>query len=210
MSRRRSLISSPNTLAAARTRSSSSTSSAVTSGRRPRPARNPRPRTLPPELIQLYAERKRRMGYAFAADTPWQAEFEDNFPYAETDDQLRCIERDQGGHGVAAAHGPSAVRRRRLRQDRGRAARGHEGRARRQAGRHPRADDRAGAAALHDGPQPLPRLPREHRRALPLLAPRSSSARSCPICARARSTLWSARTSCCRRTWSSTTSAFSS
>ena len=29
---------------------------------------------------------------AFAADTPWQAEFEDNFPYAETDDQLRCIE----------------------------------------------------------------------------------------------------------------------
>ena len=32
------------------------------------------------------------MGYAFAADTPWQAEFEDNFPYAETDDQLRCIE----------------------------------------------------------------------------------------------------------------------
>ena len=43
-------------------------------------------------LIQLYAERRRRMGYAFAADTPWQAEFEDNFPYAETDDQMRCIE----------------------------------------------------------------------------------------------------------------------
>ena len=42
-------------------------------------------------LIKLYAERKRRMGFAFAADTPWQAEFEDNFPYAETDDQLRCI-----------------------------------------------------------------------------------------------------------------------
>ncbi|MDR0890423.1 MAG: transcription-repair coupling factor [Oscillospiraceae bacterium] len=42
-------------------------------------------------LIQLYAARKRLMGYAFAADTPWQAEFEQNFPYAETDDQLRCI-----------------------------------------------------------------------------------------------------------------------
>ena len=42
-------------------------------------------------LIKLYAERKRRMGFAFAADTPWQAEFESNFPYAETDDQLRCI-----------------------------------------------------------------------------------------------------------------------
>ena len=43
-------------------------------------------------LIQLYAERKRCMGYAFAADTPWQAEFEQNFLYAETDDQLRCID----------------------------------------------------------------------------------------------------------------------
>ena len=42
-------------------------------------------------LIQLYAARKRREGYAFSADTPWQAEFEDGFEYAETDDQLRCI-----------------------------------------------------------------------------------------------------------------------
>ena len=43
------------------------------------------------ELIQLYAERKRQHGFAFAADSPWQKEFEDNFPYPETDDQLRCI-----------------------------------------------------------------------------------------------------------------------
>ena len=43
------------------------------------------------ELIQLYAARKRQEGFAFAADTPWQKEFEDNFPYPETDDQLRCI-----------------------------------------------------------------------------------------------------------------------
>ena len=43
------------------------------------------------ELIQLYAARKRQEGYAFAADSPWQLEFEDNFPYPETDDQLRCI-----------------------------------------------------------------------------------------------------------------------
>lgn len=43
------------------------------------------------ELIQLYAARKRQPGYAFAADAPWQQEFEDNFPYPETDDQLRCI-----------------------------------------------------------------------------------------------------------------------
>ncbi len=43
------------------------------------------------ELIQLYAARKRQEGFAFAADTPWQREFEDNFPFPETDDQLRCI-----------------------------------------------------------------------------------------------------------------------
>ena len=43
------------------------------------------------ELIKLYAARKRQMGYAFSADAPWQKEFEDNFPYPETDDQLRCI-----------------------------------------------------------------------------------------------------------------------
>ena len=43
------------------------------------------------ELIQLYAARKRQEGFAFSADAPWQREFEDNFPYPETDDQLRCI-----------------------------------------------------------------------------------------------------------------------
>ena len=43
------------------------------------------------ELIKLYAARKRQEGFAFAADTPWQNEFEGNFPYPETDDQLRCI-----------------------------------------------------------------------------------------------------------------------
>ncbi len=43
------------------------------------------------QLIQLYAARKRQKGYAFSPDSPWQQEFEDNFPYNETDDQLRCI-----------------------------------------------------------------------------------------------------------------------
>ncbi len=43
------------------------------------------------ELVQLYAARKRQSGFAFAADAPWQKEFEDNFPYPETDDQLRSI-----------------------------------------------------------------------------------------------------------------------
>ncbi len=48
------------------------------------------------ELIKLYAARKRQEGFAFAADSPWQAEFEDNFPYPETDDQLRCISEIKG------------------------------------------------------------------------------------------------------------------
>ncbi|MBR3555020.1 MAG: transcription-repair coupling factor [Oscillospiraceae bacterium] len=43
-------------------------------------------------LIQLYAERARRPGYAFGPDTVWQQEFEERFEYAETDDQLRAIQ----------------------------------------------------------------------------------------------------------------------
>ena len=30
-------------------------------------------------------------GFAFSQDSEWQKEFEERFPYEETDDQLRCI-----------------------------------------------------------------------------------------------------------------------
>ena len=43
-------------------------------------------------LIQLYAERERLPGHAFAPDSPWMREFEDQFEYTETEDQLRCIQ----------------------------------------------------------------------------------------------------------------------
>ena len=43
-------------------------------------------------LIELYATRQKTAGYAFSKDTPWQKQFEDSFPYTETEDQLRCIE----------------------------------------------------------------------------------------------------------------------
>lgn len=43
------------------------------------------------ELLEISAERQARGGYAFAADSIWQREFEDLFPYEETADQLRCI-----------------------------------------------------------------------------------------------------------------------
>ena len=49
-------------------------------------------REVAKELIELYAKRKNAKGYAYEKDTPWQSEFEDAFPYQETDDQLRCIE----------------------------------------------------------------------------------------------------------------------
>jgi len=44
------------------------------------------------ELLNLYAERKRRQGFQFAVDTDWQREFEDAFPYTETPDQRDAIE----------------------------------------------------------------------------------------------------------------------
>jgi len=43
-------------------------------------------------LIELYAKRKNAKGFAYSKDTAWQKQFEDDFPYTETDDQLRCIE----------------------------------------------------------------------------------------------------------------------
>lgn len=42
------------------------------------------------ELIQLYAERERKKGFAFPKDDNWQQEFEAAFEYEETEDQLRC------------------------------------------------------------------------------------------------------------------------
>jgi transcription-repair coupling factor (superfamily II helicase) len=44
------------------------------------------------ELLNLYAERKRREGHAFEMDTDWQREFEDAFPFTETPDQRDAIE----------------------------------------------------------------------------------------------------------------------
>jgi transcription-repair coupling factor (superfamily II helicase) len=48
------------------------------------------------ELLNLYAERKRREGYSFEHDTDWQREFEDAFPYSETPDQRDAIEFVKG------------------------------------------------------------------------------------------------------------------
>lgn len=44
------------------------------------------------ELVELYAKRQEKQGYQFGPDTVWQQEFEEMFPYEETDDQLTAIE----------------------------------------------------------------------------------------------------------------------
>ena len=47
---------------------------------------------LAKELIELYAKREASTGFVYSPDTPWQKEFEETFPYEETDDQLQAIE----------------------------------------------------------------------------------------------------------------------
>jgi len=49
-------------------------------------------RQIAGELIRLYAARMSSKGFAFSADTVWQRELEDAFPYNETPDQLSCID----------------------------------------------------------------------------------------------------------------------
>ncbi len=49
-------------------------------------------RQIASELIRLYSARMASPGYAFGADTPWQRELEDAFPYVETTDQLAAID----------------------------------------------------------------------------------------------------------------------
>jgi len=44
------------------------------------------------DLLKLYAIRESAKGHAFSKDSDWQSQFEDAFPYEETQDQLRCIE----------------------------------------------------------------------------------------------------------------------
>ncbi len=46
---------------------------------------------LAKDLVELYAIRMSRKGYAYGKDTVWQTEFEEMFPFEETGDQLRAI-----------------------------------------------------------------------------------------------------------------------
>ena len=120
------------------------------------------------ELINLYAERKRRAGYAFPHRRRVAARLRARVPVhgdARPDGGDRA---DEGRHGGGAPDGPPDLRRRRLRQDRGRAARRVQGRRRRQAGHVPRADDGARPAALRLVLRAPARLPVPDRDGQPL------------------------------------------
>ena len=55
------------------------------------------------DLVKLYAERQAKEGYSYGKDTVWQKEFEELFPYEETEDQLNAIEdtkRDMESHRI--------------------------------------------------------------------------------------------------------------
>ncbi|CAB4550065.1 MAG: transcription-repair coupling factor [Actinobacteria bacterium] len=49
-------------------------------------------REIAQELVVLYQKRVNARGHAFGQDSPWQAEMEDAFPYAETPDQLKALD----------------------------------------------------------------------------------------------------------------------
>ncbi|MCD7735775.1 MAG: transcription-repair coupling factor [Lachnospiraceae bacterium] len=49
-------------------------------------------RSIAQDLVKLYAERQRREGFTYSEDTVWQREFEEMFPFEETEDQLTAIE----------------------------------------------------------------------------------------------------------------------
>ena len=125
-------------------------------------------RDIAQELLRLYAERKMHPGTAYSADTPWQKELEDSFPFEETPDQISAmtdIKRDlespqpmdrllcgDVGYGKTELAMRAAFK---VVQDGRQVAR-------------PRTHDRPGVSTLHDLPPALCAFPGAHRNAQPL------------------------------------------
>lgn len=60
-------------------------------------------REIAKDLVELYAARQKQEGYVYGEDTVWQREFEEMFPFEETEDQLLAIEavkRDMQSHKI--------------------------------------------------------------------------------------------------------------
>ena len=113
-----------------------------------RPQGRHRPRRGAARAVRRRAPTRR--GHAFAPDTPWQARDGGELPVRGDARPAAGRRRGQARHGGRPADGPARRRRRRLRQDRGRAAGRVQGDPGRQAGRGPRPDDGPRGAALRD------------------------------------------------------------
>ena len=60
-------------------------------------------RVIAQDLVKLYAQRQKREGFVYSEDTVWQREFEEMFPFEETEDQLLAIEavkQDMQSHKI--------------------------------------------------------------------------------------------------------------
>ena len=162
------------------------------------------------ELIRLYSARmatqgpRLRPGHAVAARARGRLRLRRDARPARRD------RRGQGRHGEAAADGPRHLRRRRLRQDRGRGARGVQGGAGRQAGRRARADDAAGPPAPADLHRADGAVPGDDPGAVALHPAGRRRRDRRTASSTARSTSSSAPTGCCSRPSGSRTSAWSS
>ena len=128
------------------------------------------------ELINLYAERQRRAGHAYDAGLRLAARVRARVPLPRDRRPARGDRADQGRHGVGAADGPPDLRRRRLRQDRGRAASRVQGRGRGPADDGAGAHDDPGPAALRHVLRAAARLPVPDRAAVAVPQRRRSSA----------------------------------
>ena len=164
-------------------------------------------RDMAEELLKLYAAQEGGAGPRLQPRLALAAGVRGRLRVGADTGPAERHRRHQGRHGVADADGSAALRRRRLRQDRGRDARRVQGGDGRQAGRVPRADDRPRLPAPEDAPRSLRRLPRPHRDDQPLPDEGRAEAdhRRCGRREGRRSS--SARIGCCRRTCSSATSA---
>ena len=162
------------------------------------------------ELLNLYAQRAARKGYAFGFKPHDYEAFAEGFGFEETRDQAAAIEAVIGDMTSGQADGPAGLRRRRLRQDRGGAARRVRRARRRQAGGAAGADDAARRAALPDVLRPLRRWPVRIAELSRFRSAEGSEDGARRAGRGAASTSSSARTSCCRPTSSSRTWASSS
>ena len=74
-------------------------------------------RQIARDLVELYAARQQENGYQYEPDTVWQKEFEEMFPFEETDDQLQAIADTKQDMESKKIMDRLIVRGRRLRKD---------------------------------------------------------------------------------------------